>query len=146
MSTEDNKAKERRVFEEGLDQGKVAVLDELFAPDFSYRDPDLPGVRTFEDFKRYTIETRSAFPDLHMTIEDMIAEGEQVAMRLTFRGTNTGDIVTPRHIPATGKQVTMTEILIVRFAEGKVVELWSEADYLGGYQQLGLIPVLQPAD
>ncbi len=65
-------------------------------------------------------------------------------MRLTFRGTNTGDILTSTPIPATGKQVSMTEILIVRIAQGKVVELWSEADYLGGYQQLGLIPVPQP--
>ncbi len=66
-------------------------------------------------------------------IEDMFAEGEQVAMRLTFRGTNTGDILTSTPLPATGKQVTMREILIVRIASGKVVELWSEADYLGGY-------------
>ncbi len=145
MSTEDNKAKERRVFEEGLDQGKVAVLDELFAPDFSYRDPDLPGVRTFEDFKRYTIETRSAFPDLHMTIEDMIAEGEQVVVRWKWRGTNTGDLVLPAmHIPATGKQVTVTGITIARYAGGKKVEAWTQSDNLGMFQQLGLIPVPQP--
>ncbi len=77
-------------------------------------------------------------------IEDMIAEGEQVAMRLTFRGTITGDILTSTPIPATGKQVTMTQIPIVRIASGKVVELWSEVEYLGCYQQLGLIPVPQP--
>lgn len=144
MSTETNKALLRRAVEECWNQGNVALIDELGAPDFVNHDPARPNVRTREDYKRWATEVRSAYPDLHYTIEDMIAEGEQVVMRLTFRGTNTGDIVTPKHIPATGKQVTMTEILIVRFAGGKVVELWSQADYLGGYQQLGLIPVSQP--
>jgi predicted ester cyclase len=134
----------RRATEEGWNQGNVALFDELAAPDFVNHDPARPNVRTREDYKRGATEVRSAYPDLHFTIEDMIAEGEQVVMRLTFHGTNTGDIVTPMHIPATGKQVTMTEILIVRVASGKVVELWSEADYLGGYQQLGLIPMPQP--
>ncbi len=64
--------------------------------------------------------------------------------RSTFRGTNTGDIVTPTmHVPATGKQVTMTGIGIFRFADGKFVEAWYESDYLGLFQQLGLIPVPQ---
>ncbi len=144
MSTETNKALVRRAVEECWNQGNVALIDELSAPDFVNHDPARPNVRTREDYKRWATQVRSAYPDLQYTIEDMIAEGEQVAMRLTFRGTNTGEIVTPMPIPATGKQVTMTEILIVRFAEGKVVELWSEADYLGGYQQLGLIRVPQP--
>ncbi len=61
--------------------------------------------------------------------------------RWTFRGTNIGDIVTPMPVPATGKQVTMTGILIVRFAGGKGVEVWDQADSLGLFQQLGLIPV-----
>ncbi len=144
MSTEDNKAKERRLFEEGLDQGKVAVFDELCAPNYIYHDPDLPEVRTLEDFKRYVTEARSEFPDLHMTIEDMIAEGDKVVTRWMWRGTNTGDLVTPMHIPATGKRVTVTGITIGRFAGGKKVEAWTQSDNLGLNQQLGLIPVPQP--
>ena len=62
-------------------------------------------------------------------------------MRSTWRGTNTGDIVTPMHIPATGKQVTVAGITIVRFAGGKGVEVWNQQDSLGVFQQLGLIPV-----
>ncbi len=143
MSTVDNKTTVRRFFEEVLNQGKVALLDELFAPNFLYHDATRPDVRTLEDYKRFLTETRNAFPDLHFTLEDVIAEGEQVVARWTMRGTNTGDIVTPMHIPATGKQVTMTGIGIGRTVEGKTVELWNEQDNLGAFQQLGLIPVPQ---
>ena len=144
MSTETNKALVRRAIEEGWNQGKLAIFDELGAPNFLYHDPTFPNVRTREDFKRYVTEVRSAYPDLHSTIEDMIAEGEQVVARITMYGTNTGDIVTPMPIPATGKQFTMTSIGIFRFADGKVVESWFVSDDLGLLQQLGLIPVPQP--
>ena len=140
MSTEDNKATVRRLTEEGWNQGHVAVFDELTAPNWVYHDPVVPDVRTLEDYKRFVTETRSAFPDLHFMLEDMIAEGDKVVGRWTFHGTNTGAIVTPMPIPATGKQVTMTGILIVRFAGGKGVEVWDQADSLGLFQQLGLIP------
>jgi predicted ester cyclase len=63
-----------------------------------------------------------------------------VAMRWTLRGIHTGDLVTPMPLPATGKQVTMTGISIIRFAGGKAVEAWSQGDTLGFLQQLGLIP------
>ncbi len=145
MSTVDNKAVVRRGFEEGWNQGHVALFDELLAPNFLYHDPIWPDVHTREDFKRYVTAVRSAYPDLHFTIEDLFAEGDKVVVRLTFRGTNTGEFVAPtRHRPATGKQVTMTAINIFRFAGGKVVESWTQADYLGLNQQLGLIPVPQP--
>jgi steroid delta-isomerase-like uncharacterized protein len=144
MSTETNKAVVRRGFEEGLNEGKVAVFDELWAPDYIHHDPDRPTIRTREDFKRYVTMTRNTYPDIHFTIEDMIAEGEQVAVRWTWRGTNTGDLVIPRHIPATGKQVMATGITIFRFAEGKCVEDWHLTDFLGIYQQLGLIPMPEP--
>ena len=140
MSAEENKATVRRLTEEGWNQGNVAVFDELTAPNWVYHDPVVPDVRTLEDYKRFVTETRSAFPDLHFMLEDMIAEGDKVVGRWTFHGTNTGAIVTPMPIPATGKQVTMTGILIVRFAGGKGVEVWDQADSLGLFQQLGLIP------
>jgi predicted ester cyclase len=69
-----------------------------------------------------------------------VAEGDQVATRWIFRGTNTGDFVTPMPIPATGKQVTISGITIARFAGGKVVEDWHQVDTLGMLQQLGVIP------
>ena len=140
MSSENNKASVRRWTEEGVNQGKVAVFDELAAPNWVNHDPSFPHVRTVEDYKRFITETRNAFPDFHVTIEDVIAEGDQVVMRSTWRGTNTGDFVTPIPLPATGKQVSVTGITIVRMAFGKGVEVWNEADSLGLYQQLGLIP------
>ena len=140
MSSEDNKATVRRWTEEGVNQGKVAVFDELAAPNWVNHDPSFPHVRTVADYKRFITETRSAFPDFHVTIEDLIAEGDQVVMRSTWRGTNTGDFVTPMPLPATGKQVSVTGITIVRMAFGKGVEVWSVGDTLGLFQQLGLIP------
>jgi predicted ester cyclase len=140
MSTQENKAIVRRFFEEVLNQGNLAVAFELNAPNWVYHDPNAPDVRTLEDYKRWITENRSVFPDLHLTIEDLIAEGDQVVGRYTLRGTNTGEIVTPMHIPATGKQVTVTGIAIIRFAGGKGVEVWNQGDNLGLLQQLGLIP------
>ncbi len=145
MSTEDNKTTVRRLIEEGWNQGKLAVFDELAAPNWIHQDPLRPHVRTREDFKRHVAETRSAFPDLHLTMEDVIAEEDKVVVRWMRRGTRTGDFVTPTiHLPATGKQVAVTGITIFRMASGKVVETWNQPGSLGLYQQLGLIPVPQP--
>jgi steroid delta-isomerase-like uncharacterized protein len=140
MSTEDNKATVRRWIEEGGNQGNGAVFDELSAPNWVYHDPNFPDARTLADYTRSITEARSAFPDFHTTIEDLSAEGDKVVMRSTWRGTNTGDFATPMSLPATGKQVTVMEITIVRFAGGKTVEVWSVGDSLGLFQQLGLIP------
>ena len=143
MSTEDNKATVRRFMEEVWNQGRVALIDELFAPDFISHEEGRPDVSTLEDFKRGLTEVRSAFPDIHVTIEDMITEGDKVVVRFTWHGTNTGDIVTMR-LPATGKHVTVTAISIGRFVEGKLVELWPLENDLSLFQQLGLIPMPEP--
>jgi steroid delta-isomerase-like uncharacterized protein len=140
MSTEENKTIVRRWTEEGGNQGNAAVFDELAAPNWIYHDPSFPNVRTLADYKRWATETRNAFPDSHTTIEDMIAEGDKVVLRWTLRGTNTGDIVTPMPLPATGRQVTISGITIVRIAGGKGVEVWQVGDTLGVLQQLGVIP------
>ena len=140
MSTEENKANVRRWTEEGWNQRNWAVFDELAAFNWVYHDPSLPNVRTLADYKQWANETRNAFPDNHVTIEDMLAEGDQVVVRHTFRGTNNGEIVTPMPLPATGKQVMASGITIVRIAGGKGVEVWSQTDTLGIMQQLGVIP------
>ena len=140
MSTEDNKALVRRAIEEVWNQGNVALADELYAPNVRFQNPGAADVRTLEDFKRLVTALRSPFPDGHMTIEEMIAEGDQVVSRYTFRGTNTADFVTPIPLPATGKQVTMTGIAIAHLSGGKVVEVLDMADNLGLLQQLGVIP------
>jgi steroid delta-isomerase-like uncharacterized protein len=142
MSTEENKANVRRWTEEGWNQRNGAAFDELAASNWVYHDPGLPNVRTLADYKRWANETHNAFPDNHVTIEDMIAEGDKVVVRHTLHGTNTGAIVTPMPLPATGKQVMASGITIVRIAEGKGVEVWSQTDTLGIMQQLGVIPTM----
>ena len=77
MSVEDIRESGRRTNAEIWNEGRIAVIDELFAPDFVYHDPSNPAVRTREDYKRYITEMRGAFPDLRITIDDTIVEGEQ---------------------------------------------------------------------
>lgn len=105
MSTEENKANVRRWTEEGWNQRNLVVFDELAASNWVYHDPGLPKIRTLAHYKRWVSETHNAFPDYYVTIEDMIAEGYKVVVRYTFHGTNTGELVTPMPLPATGKQV-----------------------------------------
>src|SRR5260370_22038287 len=112
MSTEDNKAFVRRFIEEGWNQGNVAVFDELFAPNFIFHEPAFPQVRTREDGKRWLIQSRSAFPDLHLTVDDMIAEGDQVAGRGPLRVTPTTDLLTVMRLTATGYHGTPTGTVI----------------------------------
>ncbi len=138
MSTEENKALVRRLIEEVWNQGNLAVFDELYDPNFLFHDPALPQVRTREDDKHWISETLGAFPDFHLSIEDVIAEGAQVVVRLTARGTNTGAIVAPMSHPTTGKHVTVTAIAC--FANDKFVEIWHQVDTLGLLQQLGVMP------
>jgi steroid delta-isomerase-like uncharacterized protein len=84
----------------------------------------------------------TAFPDLHFTIEDMVAEGDKVVVRWIVRGTHRG---TFQDIPPTGKAVTLTGISLFRVANGRGVEVWTDADYLGMLQQLGVVPALGQA-
>jgi steroid delta-isomerase-like uncharacterized protein len=138
MSTEENKALVRRVYEEAINRGNMAVVDELNSPNYVAHDPGFPQpVRGPEGLKQYFLVFRSAFPDVHITIEDMIAEGDTIAVRQTSRGTHQGDL---RGIPPTGKQITVTGLAIHKIANGKFVESWINADSLGLLQQLGVIP------
>jgi steroid delta-isomerase-like uncharacterized protein len=140
MLVEENKAVTRRVTEEIWNQGNMALLDELFAPNYVNHDPTNPEVRDLERFKQYVVSVRTAFPDLNITINDLIAEGDKVVTRWTGRGTQKGEF---GKIPATGKQVTITGITISRIADGKIVESWWSSDDLGLFQQLGLIPPME---
>ena len=136
MSTEDNKALERRVFEEVLNKGNLALVDELFSPDNVVHTSTGP-VHGSEGFKQFVNMYLSAFPDLQFTIEDMVAEGDKVVTRYTARGTHRGDL---QGIPPTGKPATVTGIVISRYEGGKSVEGWLEFDALGMMQQLGVVP------
>jgi steroid delta-isomerase-like uncharacterized protein len=139
MSIKEIKALERRLYEE-YNKGKaatLAVLDELYATDtiqHSSTGKDIGGIK---NYKQHVSEFSTAFPDIHFTIDDMFAEGDKVAVRLTVTGTNKGAF---RGIPPTNKKVTLWMIQIDRIAGGKFVEGWSRYDTFGLMQQLGLIP------
>ena len=138
MSTE-NKTIARRVAEEGFGRGQLEVFDELVAEDFVNHDesvpPDLPPGR--EGLKVLAQGYLTAFPDLDFTIEDQIAEGDEVVSRWSASGTHQGELM---GIPATGKQARVTGITIDRIQGGKIVETWTSWDRLGLLQQLGVVP------
>jgi steroid delta-isomerase-like uncharacterized protein len=137
MSTEENKAMLRHNCEEAFNKGNLAVADENMAPNYIYHGSGGQEFKGPEGFKQFITMLRTAFPDLHLMVEDMVAEGDKVAHRLTLRGTHKGDFM---GIAPTGKQVTTTAITISRFAGGKEVEAWSNIDMLGMMQQMGIAP------
>jgi steroid delta-isomerase-like uncharacterized protein len=136
-ATEVNKLLVRRVYEEGLNHGDFAVLDELL--DEHLVDHSLfPGRRTGrESFRHRFALVRTAFPDATMTVEDGVAEGDKVVYRWTLRGTHTGPLVS---IPPTGRQLVVTGMNMSRVVGGKIVEHWANFDHLGMLQQLGAFP------
>ena len=139
MSTEDNKALVRRFFQEFWDQKNLAVADELItANHVDHTAGGPPGLPPGpEGLKQFASIYFTAFPDLRITIENMVAEGDKVVTHWTTRGTHRGELM---GIPPTGKQVTVTGITIDRIAGGKVAETWTNFDALGMLQQLGVIP------
>jgi steroid delta-isomerase-like uncharacterized protein len=140
MSTEEIKALECRVFEE-FNRGRVAymaVIDEIFATDFVHHGGAGREIRGLKDYKQFINEMFNAFPDLHFTIDDMVAEGDKIVTRFTWIGTNKGEYM--GH-PATNRKVMTWAILIRRVVGGKFVESWERLDTLSLMQQLGVIPV-----
>src|SRR5512141_648760 len=113
MSTETNKSIVRRIFEEAFSEGNLAVLDEIVAPDQVNGGPGaLPGMPSGPEGTKMLIMTyRNAFPDLHFTIDEQVAEGDMVVTRWTGRGTHNGELA---GIPATGKQATVVGIGVDR--------------------------------
>src|SRR5229473_3012756 len=136
--SEQNKAIVRRLFEELWNKGNLSLADQLFTPNYTHHDSSSPdfGHGPESERKRATLY-RTAFPDLHLTIEDMIAEGETVMARWSCRGTHKGDL---SGIAPTGKQFTISGVTIARFANGKMAEGWVNWDALGLMQQLGAVP------
>ncbi len=137
MSIEENKAMLRRVWEEAFNKGDLAVANEIMTTNYVYRGPMGQELIGPEGFMQVVTMFRTAFPDIHATLEDMFAEGDKVAHRTTIRGTHKGDLM---GIAPTGKQVTVSATVISRFAGGKEVEAWSNIDMLGMFQQLGVSP------
>lgn len=128
MSSEANKARARRIVEEMWNTQNLNVVDEVYAPEFGSGHAAT---------KQFVTTHLTVFPDLHITIQDQIAENDLVATRYVMRGTHQGEFA---NIPPTGRQFTVTGIEMHRFADGKLIELWNVVDLLGMLQQLGVIP------
>jgi steroid delta-isomerase-like uncharacterized protein len=137
MSAHENMRTVRRVYEEVFEKHNLAIVDELYAPDFVYHSPGHPDFDR-EGLKQGLGSYVNAFPNAQMTIEDMFAAGDRVAVRFTARGTHQGEFL---GVPPTGKEITITSILIHRLAGGKMVEDWEWEDQFGVRRQLGLVTV-----
>jgi len=139
MSTEANKAIIRRLFKEAFGQGNLAVLDEIIAPNQVNGGPGaLPELPSGPEGTKMLITAyRNAFPDLHFTIDEQIAEGNTVVTRWTAHGTHNGELA---GLPPTGKPATVVGLGVDRVENGKIVESWGLFDQFGMLQQLGVIP------
>jgi steroid delta-isomerase-like uncharacterized protein len=133
-----NKAVQCRALEEVWNQGNLDVVDELFNPDFIYHIAGIPDVHGTEGVKQVATMFHTAFPDLHFTIEEQIAEADKLALRWTATGTHNGEFM---GLPPTGNHMTVTGISFARFADGKFAEEWSVYDTLGMMEQLGAAPI-----
>ncbi len=136
MSTEENKALVHRLFEEAFNKKNASVIDELLDPNFVNYDFPAPAPGA-EGVKQVTAMFLAAFPDMHVTIEEELAEGDKVITRGYFSGTHRGEF---QGIPPTGKTIHVKYIDIWRVQNGKLVENWVQQDILGMMQQLGAIP------
>jgi steroid delta-isomerase-like uncharacterized protein len=137
MSVEDNKALIREIIEEVWNKGNLAAVDRYFAPDYVDHTP-FPGQGPGPEGYRQVVTTiREAFPDLHLTLGDILAEGDKVAFRYTMEGTHQGGFM---GIPPTGKPFSVGGMIIARVVDDKALERWANLDTLGLMQQLGVIP------
>jgi len=117
------------------------TIDELVQPDALISTP-LPIEATgAELLKEVFAKLHAAFPDLHVTVEDLIAEGDKVVGRNTVTGTHRGEYM---GLPATGRSITYNEIFICRFAGGRIAQTWGVVDVLSQLRQLGAIPAGMP--
>lgn len=145
MTTEENKAIYREFLEEVFNKGRLDKLDEFLDPEYVFRDAPLGTPEGPEAIKQVVSMFRSAFPDLKITIEELVAEGDKVCARSTTRGTHQGVLF---GVPATGKAVTMKGLTMVRISDGRLVESWVKNDIMGLMSQLDAPPsafTLRPA-
>src|SRR5437016_5821594 len=139
MSTTEaeNKAHFRRTYEELFNQGNFAIADDLIAPGFLNHGAPPGKNRGPESMRQVVTMLRTAFPDLHFTIEDLVAEGDTVAGRVTMSGTHQSSF---QGIPPTGRSFQQEHMHFVLFRDGRAIEHRAVRDDLGMMRQLGVIP------
>jgi len=132
---EENKAIHRRVYEEVWNKGNLDVVDEIFDDNYIYHL--LPQRRGPDWYKDMYHGLAGAFSDFHCKIEDMVAEGDRVVVRTTITGRHTREYL---GVAPTDKEISVTEIAIVRIKDHKIVEEWGSPDLFSMMHQLGAIP------
>ena len=133
----DYKEMAQRWYSEVMSEGKTEVIDELCAPDFLDHDP-LPGTTAdLAGLKDFVAQIRAAFPDMQVTADDLIVEGDRLAVRSTLRGTHEGDFM---GIPGSGKKVEVSNYDFVRFENDQAAEHWGVIDSAALMEQLGMAP------
>ena len=140
MSVITNEELFTRYFAEVANAGNLDLADEIFAPDYQHHDPANPDPRPVvgpEGVKAHLASLREGFPDLIFEIEDTIADGDQIIVRWTARGTNTGSYF---GMPPTGKPIEITGMNTWKTRDGMAIEGWVNRDDMGLLQQLGVIP------
>jgi steroid delta-isomerase-like uncharacterized protein len=139
--SETNKALIRRLFEEAVNKGNFNVVDESLSTDYVYREPVVGERRGRAGSRELITMYRNAFPDIKITIDEQIAEGDTVVTRWTGIGTHRGELF---GVPPTGKTIRVQGVLVSRIVNGKVVEENEMYDALGMLQQLGAVPAATP--
>ena len=137
MSTDRIDSLIRRMFDTAFNQGALAAVDELVAPAGVAHTPTWGMPVNREGLKQFIAMFRSAFPDLHCTIEDEISVGDKVAAHWTMRGTNTGLFLGN---PPTSRPIVAQGMIFARIENGRIVEHWTLLDQMGILQQLGIVP------
>ena len=143
MSAEENRAKVRAFYEGAVNAGDLTAVDDLVgSPEIIHPAGGGVGENTPALVRKWVVDLRKAFPDIRVTVEDFIAEGDKLVNRVTYHGTHTGewDIPVWGRVAPTGKQIEWLAIAINRFADGKSVEAWDILDESSIWQQLGLVP------
>ena len=139
MSTEANKAIIRRLTEDLWNAGNLSVADELIADNFVNHNPGPGQTPDREAFKQSITEFHNGFSGIRFNIDDLISEGDKTVARGTFHGTHTGEFA---GVSATGKDVMMSWIVILRIKDGRITERWLHYNELDFLTQLGVIPPL----
>jgi steroid delta-isomerase-like uncharacterized protein len=116
----------------------IAMYDEIYSSNLNYYGTGEGAKLNLDGLKQFMSGIFTAFPDGKLTIDELIAKGDKVVYRVTYKGTQTGDMP---GVPATGKVVQARSIGIVRLENGKIVEEWENFDDMGMMQQLGVIPI-----
>ena len=134
------KASAARLYFEIFGEGRLKAADEILAADVVSHGPGVPPQVGRDGIKQQALVLRTAIPDLAVTLEDQVADGDRVVSRWLASGTNTGPLPTPAgQVPPSGNRIEFEEIRIDRFEGDRIVESWFIPDRLGLWQQLGLL-------